>query len=154
MPTQLYRASVEILVWGTQANGGLKPSDHPHVRKLLTVTNRRWGSFSAPGGKIEEGETPEQAAIRELKEETGCTALRLIPAGGAVHYDQPKDDGPPWVCLCFFAEVGAQVPVQQEEGTEIAWHTPTDLRNDGLYPDFYDRIFPPAAIRYVKRPKK
>lgn len=29
------------------------------------------GKLNLPGGKIEPGETPEQAAIRELKEETG-----------------------------------------------------------------------------------
>src|SRR5437763_3794806 len=29
------------------------------------------GTWSVPGGKIEPGETPEQAALRELEEETG-----------------------------------------------------------------------------------
>ena len=34
------------------------------------------GKFIGPGGKIEEGETPEQASIRELSEE-----IRIIPKG-------------------------------------------------------------------------
>ena len=33
--------------------------------------------FEAPAGKIDEGETPEEAALRELKEETGYTASAI-----------------------------------------------------------------------------
>ena len=61
---QLFRSSVEILVW----NGSCQ---------LLTVTNRRWGGFSCPGGKVEPGEKLIDAARRELLEETGCRALVL-----------------------------------------------------------------------------
>jgi mutator protein MutT len=39
---------------------------------LLAVERKdQKGSWSCPGGKIEAGETAEQAAVRELKEETG-----------------------------------------------------------------------------------
>lgn len=30
------------------------------------------GYYELPGGKIEEGESPEQACLREIKEELGC----------------------------------------------------------------------------------
>ena len=33
------------------------------------------GKINAPGGRIEPGETPEQAAVRETREEVGVTAL-------------------------------------------------------------------------------
>ena len=33
--------------------------------------NKKSEYYDIPGGKIEEGENPEQTAIREMKEETG-----------------------------------------------------------------------------------
>ena len=37
--------------------------------------------LEAPAGVIDPGETPEEAARRELEEETGLRATRLIPVG-------------------------------------------------------------------------
>lgn len=39
--------------------------------------NKKAGYYEIPGGKIETGETPEQTAIREMKEETGITIENL-----------------------------------------------------------------------------
>ena len=36
------------------------------------------GYFDIPGGKIEEGETPEETSIREFKEETGMTYTAFL----------------------------------------------------------------------------
>lgn len=132
--TQLLRTSVEILVWEPKLIVGEQP-------KLLTVTNRRWGGFSCPGGKVEPGEGFIAAARRELQEETGCEAVSMEPFIGGIHWDDPKDRGFPWFCMSYFADIGNQVPSKQEEGTEIGWHTPTQLVHDSIYPDWYRYLF-------------
>lgn len=47
---------------------------------LLAMKKRGFGAgrWNGAGGKIEEGETPEECAIRETKEELGITALELL----------------------------------------------------------------------------
>lgn len=42
------------------------------------------GYIDIPGGKIEEGETPEEASIREVYEETGMKVDNLVSAGEAI----------------------------------------------------------------------
>jgi len=39
------------------------------------------GKINGPGGRLEPGETPEQAAVREMEEETHATPLGVQPAG-------------------------------------------------------------------------
>lgn len=47
-------------------------------------SNKKAGYYEIPGGKIEEGETPEEAAIREFKEETGMCVTNLRRRGTLV----------------------------------------------------------------------
>lgn len=47
--------------------------------RLLLVRDRGFHQFSLPGGGVMEGESPEEAVVRELQEETGLKALRLQP---------------------------------------------------------------------------
>ena len=49
--------------------------------KILLVEHVMRGRdfYNLPGGGLEEGETPEEAALRELQEETGVTGRILRP---------------------------------------------------------------------------
>lgn len=46
--------------------------------KLLMLRHRKGGHWSFPKGHVEEGETEEETALREVKEETGLD-ITLIP---------------------------------------------------------------------------
>jgi len=50
---------------------------------ISTQAGRRW---QLPKGHIEEGETPEQAAVREVREETGVTSRVVAPLPGVEYW--------------------------------------------------------------------
>jgi 8-oxo-dGTP diphosphatase len=111
--------------------------------KVLAVKNRKWGSFSCPGGKLEQGETPEQGARRELLEETGCEAISIRHIAGAVHNPMKHDpEHVKWFCTGFIADIGDQEPRSNEDMTGAPyWTTIEDMRTNALFPQWYEWWF-------------
>lgn len=77
------------------------------------------GYWEFPGGKVEAGETPAEAARRELEEETGIRATDLRPWVG-YEYRFPSAR----LRLRFFRAASWSGQAEAREGQRIAWVDP------------------------------
>ena len=95
-------------------------------RCLMIRENYGLRRFGFPGGRVEDGETFEEAAVREAREETGL-AVTLIGDAGSLEWMHGNE---PWSARLFFAQTRADViPVVQDprEIAEVRWVEPGDL---------------------------
>ncbi len=74
--------------------GGIVIRNNPNKQILLTIfTNIKGLGF--PKGHVEINETFEQTAMREVKEETGLTELKIIKKLGVIKRPATERDGTP-----------------------------------------------------------
>lgn len=112
------------------ADGRVLIAQRPEGRSMA-------GLWEFPGGKVEQGERPEEALIRELREELGIVVKEacLAPLTFASHtYEDFQLLMPLYVCRRW---EGIVTPLENQQ---ITWVRPTKLRD---YP------MPPADLPLI-----
>lgn len=79
------------------------------------------GKWARPGGKLEFGETVEEAVIREMKEELGIVVevIGILDVTSNIY----PDKGTHWVALGFLAKLISGTPknMEPDKADEVKW---------------------------------
>ena len=113
-----------------EAAGGLVKNKN---NELLFI--RRMGKWDLPKGKIEKGESLEQAALREVEEETGLKELILEEFLNNTFHIYTERNGEKILKTTYWFKmtyVGNSQPIpQKEEGiSEVSWKNEEMIKNE------------------------
>jgi 8-oxo-dGTP pyrophosphatase MutT (NUDIX family) len=105
-------------------------------RVLLGLKKRGFGKgkYTQVGGKLEPGETYEQAMIRECREEIGVTPTRYIDMGKCVFKMFHKGKSEEWDMEIFCASEWTGEPVESDEIKPV-WFDITTLPYPQMHED-------------------
>jgi len=118
-----------------------------HAGRVLLHFHRKLGRWLPPGGHIEANELPDDAAVREVLEETGIHA-RLV-GGSGLPIDDPRQlvipagmqveriyPGHEHIDLVYFARpedaYTAEIAPQFAEQDRVGWYSPAELNALGV----------------------
>ncbi len=113
-------------------------------RKWILVRHHLRKTFEIPGGHIEEGESADDAAARELREETGATEFAIECVAT---YSVEKEGKTGWGKL-YFAEVsafGQLIDTSEIEEVIVADKLPGELTYPDIQPILLEKV-----IRYIQ----
>jgi 8-oxo-dGTP diphosphatase len=111
--------------------------------KILLLYREDEQYWEVPGGKVEDDESPTEAAVREAEEEIGVKVELRKPfySGEFQHNDEL------FLWHCYIAEIVEGEPeIQEDKFGELKWVEPVELDEIELAPNL-DMILP--ALRKI-----
>jgi len=91
------------------------------------------GKWEFIAGFVDEGETPQETIIRELKEETGIQG-KVVKI--CAPYEVPDNEGM-WKIFPFVIEADNNFKINKEDHEELKWIRASELEN---YPDLSEDL--------------
>src|SRR3989344_5984488 len=102
------------IVWNSKTN------------KILLIKDS-YGRWALPKGFIEKGETSEQAAVREVQEETGLKNLKILEKLGEIKYYYQLKGEKIFKIVIFFLMETEDIELKHEwEVKEAQWLEPQE----------------------------
>jgi len=118
------------------------------VRRAPNLSNPN--KFGLPGGYLDRDETTEEAALREVFEETGYKAKILTIFRINDNPRRPKEDKQN-VDFIFIVEASKQLKKPDKETSEVKWFKLTNLPLEHEFAfDHYENI--KLYLKYLKQP--
>jgi 8-oxo-dGTP pyrophosphatase MutT (NUDIX family) len=130
-----------------EAAGGVVKSGN----KLLFIFRR--GKWDLPKGKIDKGETPEKAAVREVGEECGISGheiIKQLPSTYHIYESPYSENKGEWIFKeTFWFEMNyagnfSGKPQTEEDILEVKWITPEKL--DPVLANTYANLKPIISL--------
>ena len=135
-----------------------------HKGKVLLLKHKKLGSWLGPGGHIEPNETPDEALLREIKEEAGIEVRFIGDTDRALGDGQAQILHSPFVIQCelikepknehyhidmvYLCKSDTDVTKANDESSNIGWFTYEETEKLEMFPNF--RSLLKKAFRYMK----
>ncbi|MBI2448021.1 transcription antitermination factor NusB [Candidatus Microgenomates bacterium] len=127
----------------TSSGGIVYRLDENKTIYFLAIKNI-YNKWTFPKGKVEEGETWQEAAIREVKEETGIESVDIQGEIGDIKFTDKSDTEPIKKTVHFFLMRTEQRETKKNDVKEhindVAWMTEEKLRQNLDYPNLVELL--------------